>query len=1141
MTIVTALTHSTSYTYDRHVSVGPQSVRLRPAPHCKTPIQSYALQVSPKEHYVNWQQDPFGNYLARFVFPDKIDHLKIEVDLLARIESIDPFNFFLEEHAEDFPFVYDASLEQDLSPYLETGYQGPLFEDFVAAINVNRSRTVDFLVDLNQQIEREVRYLIRMEPGVQTPEETLSKRSGSCRDSAWLLVHVLRHLGIAARFVSGYLIQLKADEVPIDGPMGPEADFTDLHAWTEAFLPGAGWVGLDPTSGLFAGEGHIPLAATPAPQSAAPISGAIGECNVDFSFDMRVTRITETPRVSLPYSEHEWKQIYQAGQKVDERLRQGDVRLTIGGEPTFLAADDRDAPEWTIDATGPTKRDYADKLIRKLRDAFAPGGVLHYGQGKWYPGEPLPRWAFSLYWRRDGSPLWQNGSLIAPESGMAQPATHAEAERFIHGLCDELLIDRDFVTPAYEDAAEYLLRERQLAPNLDPSDNRLEDPVERAGLASVFDRGLNTPASFVLPIQAQQSRHRMAGRTRFRWHSEKWRTRRGFLFLKPGDSPAGFRLPLSSLRYIPDHEYPHVIPRDPFERRRPWQSDGPRFQTMTSDPLNGFANGTSYAPHPAGAPSGAPADWLPIGEEDDWIAYDDIQPGEIFSAGGFAIRTALTIEPRNGRLCVFLPPVQSAEEFVDLINAIEDTAERLQMPVHIEGYPPPPDTRLGLIKVTPDPGVLEVNIHPAANWQEQVEITETLYDAARSLGLDASTYSVDGRRTGSGGGNHMVLGAAVPEDSPFLRRPDLLGSLIRYWQNHPSLSYLFSGIFIGPTSQAPRLDEARDETLYEMEIALNQVPDPFSDSEQTIPPWLTDRLFRNLLVDVTGNTHRAEICIDKLYSPDGPAGRLGLVEFRGFEMPPHPRMSLAQQLLLKALIARFWERPYTEHLIRFGTHLHDRFLLPHFVWQDFLAVLGDLSRHLGTEFHAAWFEPQFEFRFPVLGRLAHEGVELEIRAALEPWPVLGEENVPSGTSRFVDASLDRVQVQVRGELSDRYAVLCNTHKLPLQRTERGDTQVAGIRYRTWLPGYCLHPTIPAHTPLTFDVYDRYNARAVAGCTIYTGHPGGRNSELRPINDREAESRLKSRFVPFGHSPEGTTITPYTPHPDYPLTLDLRRV
>jgi uncharacterized protein (DUF2126 family)/transglutaminase-like putative cysteine protease len=1156
MSIHVALHHKTHYQYDRLVNLGPQVVRLRPAPHSRTRILSYSLKVTPEKHFLNWVQDPQANYAARLVFEQKTRALCVEVDLVAEMAVFNPFDFFLEPQAEKFPFEYDPASDHELAPFQRKCWLTPAFNKYLAAIRrdvlgevkrrskkerlevpeKDKPRTIDFLVAVNQRLWKDIKYTIRLEPGVQTPEETLTKLSGSCRDSAWLLCQLLRHCGLASRFVSGYLIQLKPDQKSLDGPSGAEKDFTDLHAWTEVYLPGGGWIGLDPTSGLLAGEGHIPLACTPNPSSAAPISGAVDECECEFSFKMGVTRVYESPRVTLPYTDEQWKSIESLGHAIDDDLKKGDVRLTMGGEPTFVSIDDPDGPEWNFTAVSHKKRTLSGELIKRLRKKFAPGSLLHYGQGKWYPGEQLPRYALGCYWRKDGVPIWKDDSLIADES-----------KNYGHGAKDakELLTRIAKITganpknliPAYEDAFYYTWKERRFPSNVTPEKSNLKDKLERDRIARIFQKGLSEVVGYALPIKRAWYGNQKG------WMSGAWFLRDDdTLWLIPGDSAMGLRLPLDSVPWVAEKDYPWTWQQDPsaplpelpreFPYRAKPETSGQRFLR------------TSGTPTPAGYGPGQRAQQLGKLEKEPELPEleKEIDPNRRPVQGESApwiVRTALCVEPRDGRLHVFMPPVETTEDYLDLIAGIETAVTELGMPVVIEGETPPKDPRLNKLAVTPDPGVIEVNMHPSKTWDELVERTTTVYEEARLTRLGTEKFMVDGRHTGTGGGNHIIIGGETPSDSPVLRRPDLLRSLISYWQNHPSLSWLFSGLFVGPTSQAPRIDEARNDSLYELEIAFKELDRNISRFGYT-PPWLSDRLFRNLLVDSSGNTHRAEFSIDKLFAPESSTGRLGLVEMRAFEMPPHAQMSLAQHLLLRGLVSKFWKEPYTNNLVRWGTDIHDRWMLPHFCETDFREVVRDL-RDAGYPFEFDWFAPHFEFRFPRIGDLEQRDLQIELRTALEPWHVLGEEPGGGGTVRYVDSSLERLQVKARGLAGDRFAITCNGHRVPLHPTGTNGEGVAGVRYRAWQPPGCLQPTIGVHAPLRFDLYDTWNKRSLGGCTYHVAHPGGRSYDTFPVNSYEAESRRLARFFRHGHQQGKFTPPPEIPNGDFPFTLDLRNV
>ncbi len=997
------------------------------------------------------------------VFPEKVSTLDITVGLVADLMVINPFDFFVEEYAETFPFVYAADLHADLFPYLRSVEDADDAAAFRAGLPVpEQTPVIDFLAGLNAAVHREVAYSVRMEAGVQAPDETLRRGIGSCRDSAWLLVALLRQYGLAARFVSGYLVQLSTDPdamVGLDGPSGPAQDFTDLHAWAEVYLPGAGWVGMDPTSSLFAGEGHIPLSATPHPSSAAPIAGATDPVEVSFSFHNEVTRVHEDPRVTRPYTDEQWARIDALGEAVDQRLVAGDVRLTMGGEPTFVSRDDATTPQWNSEADGPEKRELAGVLAERLRETYARGGVVHRGQGKWYPGEPLPRWNIALQWRTDGEPLWRDAALLADpwETTLVEEVGHdrletsrAHAEALARRVTKVLALPEGQLLAAYEDPLAALASELRQPEGERP--DAAAEKLDAQGLG-VLDAAVDEPSGWVLPLATGEE-----------WTSPAWRFRRGRLVLTPGSSAVGLRLPLDAIAW-----------KDP-----------------------------DFAGEPSYLEAGEPLEpQVPV------VALADPEG---------APTTALTFEARDGHVHVFLPPTERLDDYADLLRLVEVGARKVGCPVVLEGYGPPPDPRLTQLVVTPDPGVIEVNVQPTSSWAEQRDLTTTLYEEARKAGLTTEKFDLDGLHTGTGGGNHLTLGGQQPVDSPLLRRPDLLVSLLTYWQRHPSLSYLFSGRFVGPTSQAPRFDEGRPEATYEMEIAFAEVERLVreQEAEDLEPrPWLVDRALRHLLTDLTGNTHRAEFCIDKLYSPDSSRGRLGLLELRGFEMPPHAQMALVQALLVRSLVAMFWEQPLRAPLVRWGTRLHEDALLPIGCTADMREVVADLQAH-GIAFEEAWLAPFTEFRFPRIGVTRVGDVEIELRQAVEPWHVLGEEATGTGTARYVDSSVERLQVAVRGLQPDRHLLTCQGVPVPL--TASGDLHWGGVRYRAWQPWSALHPSIEVHAPLRFDLVDAVAGASLGGATYHVVHPGGRSYDHPPVNANSAEARRASRFEPHGHTP-----------------------
>ncbi len=1092
--------HKSQYRYPRPALLGPQLIRLRPADHAAARIESYTLHIEP-EHRVHWQRDPHGNHVARVTFKagQTTTELDIVVEMAVDMRPVNPFDFFVDDRAKQIPFRYPDEEGAELAPFLETGDVAYRTGKKVIALLKELPTTGDtiaLLVAATALVNTRVAYVIRDEPGVYTPEETLEHGRGSCRDVAVLLVAILRARGIAARFASGYLVQLADEGMLPDEPRGVARDVVDLHAWAEAFVPGAGWIGLDATSGLFCGEGHIPLACTASPGHASPIEGTsdVGAASVGFS--TAIGRLGHEARPTAPYTDETWHALLAAGATADAKISASGLDVWIGGEPTFLAREHQAREEWQGGAIGPDKWQRGQRLAQLLRERLAPGGVVVHRMGKHYPGESKPRWALDVIGRRDGGVLWPPRALATPDGpGFAGAVSAAEgrrgeidAKKFGEALASALGV-APALHAAYEDPWEVLRVEGALPPELDPRTAGLDDPEERKRLAAIMGRGVGAVVGYVLPLAPNPTRSGADSLRAERWRTETWSFRRGKLFLVPGDSPLGLRLPLGSL-----------------------------------------------APAPAPAPwADAPDLPDPRRAEGDQAARAIATPPAVHAthASEPAVRTALAIEPRDGQLWIFLPPVPSFDDFCALIAAIDRARAATGIDVVLEGYPPPPSPLMLRFAVTPDPGVLEVNLPPVASCAAASELHHVVFECALAAGLTSERYLLDGRMAGSGGGNHVTIGGASPAASPWLVRPDALASLLAFVQHHPSLSYMFSGLFVGPTSQAPRIDEARHDALYELEIALPRL-------HENPPAWQVDGLLRHLLVDIAGSTHRAEISIDKLFDPGTPFGRQGIVELRAFEMPPHPRMAAAQAILVRALVATLVDKPYRHPLVRWGAELHDKFLLPYWMWRDFEDVLAHLARH-GVALPAEAYKAFVELRCPLVGTLDIGGATVEVRNAIEPWHVLGEEATVSGTSRYVDSSMERLELRAHGLDPERYAIVTNGVILPMRAASGRDIRVGGLRFRAWCPPHALHPHLGIHHPIRIDIVDTWAQRGVASGGYHVWHPEGRGYESPPLTRVEAAARRSQRFTIQGPAPWPLHARIGEPHPDEPYTFDLRRM
>ena len=1094
-----ALRHRIEQRFERRVNLSTHWLRLRPAPHAHG-IEAYSLKVNAEPHFLNWARDPYENQVARLDLPEPISLLGFDLELIADLEAVNPFDFLVEPYASRYPFEYPEQLRKELMPYLRLDQPGPRLTAWIESLDRKPAYIAEHIGQINRRVQQDLTATKEIPQGAVELEAVLGQGKGSPWELAWLLTLSLRGLGLAARFTSGYRVRLS-----------PEENGTDeaaLHAWSEVYLPGAGWIGLDPSLGLFAAEGYIPLASAPVPLNTQPIVGYREHCRETRSEALGLRRLQPRP-ANWPYEAGQWADIRATGELIDQALRAADIRLSVGTGLCFVAAWSGHAPEWSTTALGPSKRSMAEELLTRLWARLIPGGFIHVGQGEWYAGEPLPRWRLNGFARADGRPIWRNPDLL---SRKRQPfAVNAEdARSFTEALADRLGLDKSYVTAAYEDGLHELWS-RRVAFAQGPCAEDLRDPERRLALATRLSETSADPKGYVLPVRWNPTRNR--------WASGEWAFRRGGLFLTPGDSALGYRLPLDSLP-AGDEGLPETDPeRCQFDER-----------PVLPDACGELSARFTRLCPPETAVEQADQAWQPAHPP----------------------RTALCVEVREGQLHVFLPPLTHLEHYLELVATIEAVAAEFDAPLVLEGYEPPEDYRLLRLSVEPEAGILKLFLPEAGTFGHQLAWLRTAYEEAAQTGLRSERIMADGKRLAPGGRMDLALGGVTPADSPFLRRPDLLRSLISYWQRHPSLSYFFVGRAIGPGGPAPRPDEGRDDALYELSIALERMP-----VGEHPAPWIADRLLRHLLVDPAGDIRQAEIRIDALYPPESSSLRLGRVTLRAFESPPDVQMAALQSLLVMGLLGYFARMPQRVELVNWGPDLHDRFMLPHVLWDDLGTVIGELNE-AGYPFQLEWFRPLLELQFPLRGRVQLGDITFELRAAHEPWPLLAEEVTAAGKARFVDSANQRLEVRCLGLIPDRHVLACNGHRVSQRAIGVQGEYVAGVRYKAANPRSTLHPTKPPIDALVFDLIDTWTGRVLGGCTYVPPHPAiwgpaGAPAVLPEIREelREESRRIAPVILPPWSSggeflPNGSGATYLTPPPEeidlrYPFLLDLSRL
>lgn len=1091
-----AITHTIEQCFDRPVRLSTHWLRVRPAPQARARISAYSLTLHAEPHFLNWVRDPFENHLARVDFPEPLGSLKIELEFIAELEPSNPLDFLLEPDAASHPFSYPDQLRKELLPCLKINQPGRELRQWLSTLTRKPMSTVERLDLVNRRIQSAHAVTPSVSLGPRDAEVVLSQRRGSCWDLAWLLTVTLRHLGLAARLACGHRIILA------QGPGG--RDSVSLHGWSEAYLPGAGWIGLDPVAGLFTTEAYVPFACAPDPLRVRPIVGYREACEEQQVEQLRIVRL-EARQSADPVTH--LADVQAVGRFVERDLAEQGVRTAVGIGLSLVLSSETDEPEWNVAALGPTKRSKGESLLSRLRRRLAPGGVIQQGQGKWYAGDPLPRWQLGCYFRFDGRALWQHPERLAsPPSGRS--AELGDAQRFTGALATALGIDPECVVGAYEDPLPNLLQ-APVALDLAPSELQLADPARRRELAERLSQARRELVGYVLPLRFDPARER--------WSSGAWVFRRAALYLTPGDSAMGYRLPLGSLLHDEQGEFEAQLERSPFEERPSLPVFGSAMRArLAAGHLRGTAQNDSAQDRPP--------------------------------------RTALCVQPRAGRLYVFLPPVSHLEHYLELVAAVEAVSESMDLSVTLEGYAPPKDHRLGRLVLEPGAGVLRITLPETERWDDRMAMLKAVYEEAAGVGLCAERVMADGRRLPVGGEARLTVAGVQPMDSPFLTRPFILKRLITYVQRHPCLSYFFAGRAIGPSGFAARPDEGRDDALYELCIGLDRLP-----SGDRAAPWQADRVLRHLLTDLSGNLERAEIRVDELYPPGRAGLRLGRIHIGSFETAPNESLAALQSLLVLGLLGRSVRAQECEELVRWGPALHDQFMLPDVLWDDLCAVVEDLN-DVGYPFQLSWFEPLMALRFPILGVVQLGEITLELRTAHEPWPLLAEQASAAGMARFIDMANERVQVKLSGLTPLRYVLACNGHRVPLQNTGTHAKYLAGVRYKVTNPPATLHPTIPPVDALVFDLIDTWSGRAIGGCTYLParpilwgpvgspvaasaadGAPGGAASAPRPPPPPPPPpARQSGAFLPQGSGYGPMPLPPPGHNERYPYLLDLTR-